>query len=142
MGFGKERLIQGLELQSGVVGAIALALLIYPAAAQANTEGIIAPSDSHSPAVDSGWQAGTCTEEPPESAQVCSVATPSQYFEQAAGHPHWGFTQFIVKHTTTTVLSETLEEPVGEVETVRVDLPVGLSVNPGATPRCPIAIFE
>src|SRR3954453_4454036 len=76
--------------------------------ASANTAGIIAPSDPHAPTVNSGWQAGTCTEEPPESAQVCSVATPSQFFEQASGHPNWGFTQFIVKHTT----SGPLETPV------------------------------
>jgi hypothetical protein len=125
-----------------VLAAIAAATLFNAAAAQASTEGIIAPSDPHSPSVASGWQAGTCTEEPPESSQVCSVATPSQFFEKAAGHPHWGFTQFIVKHTTETIGPETLEKPVGEVKTVHVDLPVGLSVNPGATPRCPIATFE
>ena len=32
--------------------------------------------------------------------------------------------------------------PVGELKTVRVELPVGLSVNPGATPRCSQAQFE
>ncbi len=34
------------------------------------------------------------------------------------------------------------ETPVDELKTVRVDLPVGLSVNPGATVRCPLATFE
>ena len=53
--------------------------------------------------------------------------------------PQWGFTQFIVKHTTE---AGPLEKPVGEVKTVRVDLPVGLSVNPGATERCPLATFR
>ena len=33
-------------------------------------------------------------------------------------------------------------KPTNELEYVRVDLPVGLSVNPGATGRCPIAVFE
>jgi hypothetical protein len=112
-------------------------LALSAGAAQGSTEGIIAPSNPpYTP--QSGWQAGTCTEEPPESAQVCSVATPSQFFEQASGHPNWGFTQFIVKHTT----EGSLEKPDGEVKTVRVDLPVGLSVNPGATARCPLATFE
>jgi len=112
-------------------------LALSAGAAQGSTEGIIAPSNPpYTP--QSGWQAGTCTEEPPESAQVCSVATPSQFFEQASGHPNWGFTQFIVKHTT----EGPLEKPAGEVKTVRVDLPVGLSVNPGATARCPLATFE
>jgi hypothetical protein len=106
--------------------------------AGANTASIIAPSDPHNPQVDSGWQAGTCSEEPPESAALCSVATPSQFFETAGAHPKWGFTQFIVKHTT----AGPLEEPEGEIATVRVDLPVGLSVNPGATERCPLKVFE
>jgi hypothetical protein len=116
--------------------AVAIGLAAWVPAAAADTAGIIAPSDPHNPQVDSGWQAGTCSEEPPESTEFCSVATPSQFFEQAAGHPHWGFTQFIVKHKAPG------ETPVGELETVRVDLPVGLSVNPGATPRCKLAEFE
>jgi hypothetical protein len=115
-----------------------LGMAFLAPAASASTEDIIAPSDPHDPQVDSGWQAGTCTEEPPESAQFCSVATEDQFFETAAGHPKWGFTQFIVKHTT----AGPLETPVGEVATVRVDLPVGLSVNPGATERCPLATFQ
>jgi hypothetical protein len=110
--------------------------------AAANTASIIEASDPHDPQVDSGWQAGTCKEEPPESTDFCSVATPGQFFETAAGHPKWGFTQFIVKHTTEEVLGEKLEKPVGEVATIRVDLPVGLSVNPGATERCPLDVFE
>jgi hypothetical protein len=122
--------------------ALPLTLLALSATAAANTADIIAPSDPLNPAVDSGWQAGTCEEEPPESEDFCSVATPEQFFEQAAGHPKWGFTQFIVKHTTEEVLGEKREKPVGEVATIRVDLPVGLSVNPGATERCPLAIFE
>ena len=88
--------------------------------------------------VDSGWQAGTCKEEPPESAQLCSVATPISSSKRPPAIPKWGFTQFIVKHTTV----GPLETPVGEVETVRVDLPVGLSINPGATERCPLATFQ
>ncbi|HEV7562034.1 MAG TPA: hypothetical protein VGO24_00900 [Solirubrobacterales bacterium] len=115
-----------------------IVLLFTPVAASANTAGIIAPSDPHEPKVDSGWQAGTCTEEPPESTNFCSVATPSQFFERAGAHPNWGFTQFIVKHETV----GPLETPVGEVERIRVDLPVGLSVNPGAAERCPLATFK
>src|SRR6476646_8606754 len=121
------------------VGGLTLAneMAIWAPLAGADTAGIIAPSDPHNPQVDSGWQAGTCTKEPPEiGAEICSVETPSQFFEQAAGHPHWGFTQFIVKHKTPG------ETPVGELKTVHVDLPVGLSVNPGATPRCELAEFE
>jgi hypothetical protein len=108
-----------------------------PTMAPASTEGIIGPSDPAHPAVDSGWQAGTCNAEPPEAgAETCSVETPGQFFEQASAHPNWGFTQFIVRSEAPG------ETPVGEVETIRVDLPVGLSVNPGATERCPLATFE
>src|SRR6478672_5209991 len=135
MGFTKENLMnKEAALRHVVVG-----LAVFGAGtALAATEDIIAPSDPHNAQVDSGWQAGTCTEEPPESAQLCSIATPTQFFEKAAGHPKWGFTQFIVKHTTV----GPLETPVGEIAKVRVDLPVGLSVNPGATERCPLATFE
>ncbi len=113
---------------------VAAAMVVAVPMAEADTAGIIAPSDPHSPQVDSGWQAGTCTSDTP----TCSVATPGQFFEQAAGHPQVGFTQFIVKHSTV----GPLETPEGELETVRVDLPVGLSVNPGAAERCPLETFE
>ncbi len=117
--------------------AVAAALLA-PSLATASTGDIIAPQNPPAFTAGDGWQAGTCTEEPPESAEVCSVETPDQFFERASAHPNWGFTQFIVKHETV----GPLETPVGELKTVRVDLPVGLSVNPGATPRCPMATFE
>jgi hypothetical protein len=119
-----------------------LILLGIGSTAAANTAAIIEESDPHDPQVDSGWQAGTCSEEPPESAEFCSVATSPQFFETASAHPNWGFTQFIVKHTTEEVGGQKLEKPVGEVATIRVDLPVGLSVNPGATERCPLEVFE
>ncbi|HEX6687125.1 MAG TPA: hypothetical protein VF085_00505 [Solirubrobacterales bacterium] len=96
----------------------------------ADTAGIIAPQNDPHTAVD-GWQAGTCKTDPP-----CSVATPEEFFEEAAAHPQVGFTQFIVKHKAPG------ETPVEELKTVRVDLPVGLSVNPQATPQCPLAAFE
>lgn len=129
-------------LAMGALAVAALSLLL-PATALGSTADVIAPQHPPDYTPGDGWQAGTCKEEPPESAQVCSVATPGQFFERAAAHPSWGFTQFIVKHTTVGLLgAELLETPVGELETVRVDLPVGLSVNPGAAPRCPIATFE
>ncbi len=117
-------------------GAIAAAALAIAAPAASAAPEIIAPQ-SHPPKADDGWQAGTCFSDP------CSVETPSLFYEQAAGHPQDGFTQFIVKHTTTEVVpSVKLEEPVGDIKTVRVDLPAGLSVNPQATPQCPQATFE
>ena len=116
--------------------AMLLAALAAPPAS-ASTGDIIAPSKTSEPVADSGWQAGTCNAEPPEpGAQVCSVETPSQFFETAGAHPNWGFTQFIVRN------GPPGKTPVGELKTVRVDLPVGLSVNPSATIRCPLTVFE
>jgi hypothetical protein len=119
-----------------------LVLLTFAAGAAADTGNIVEESDPDDPQVGSGWQAGTCKSEPPTSAAFCSIATPNQFFEQAAGHPQWGFTQIIVKHETTEVAGLKSETPLGELKTVRVDLPVGLSVNPQATPQCPLATFE
>ncbi len=120
--------------------AVAVSL---PALAAANTEGIISePFNPHDPQVNSGWQAGTCSKEKAETGSYCSVATPNQFFEQAAGHPNFGFTQFIIKHTTTGTPPLQFETPTGELKTVRVDLPVGLSVNPGATIQCTQEKFD
>jgi hypothetical protein len=77
-----------------------------------------------------GWQAGTCKADLPT---PCSPETKGQFFTQAAGHPPVGFTQFIVKHGSGIFGAQT---PVGNLKTVRVDLPPGLSVNPQATPQC------
>jgi hypothetical protein len=118
----------------GLILVLGAAIWVSPAIA--DTGDIVAPSDPGNPQVDSGWQAGTCIEEPPESAKYCSVETPSQFFEQTAGHPQWGFTQIIVKSKAPG------KTPVGELKTVRVDLPVGLSVNPQATPQCAQPTFE
>lgn len=117
--------------------ACLLVLLATAPAALADTADIIAPSDPAHPSVNSGWQAGTCTEDLPDSGQICSIATPDRFFETAGAHPNWGFTQFIIKHGPPPG-----EAPVDELKTVRVDLPVGLSVNPGATVRCKLAVFE
>src|SRR5215207_5615116 len=101
-------------------------LLAVPLAT-ASTGDNIAPQNPPLYTPDDGWQAGTCVTDTP----ICSVATKGQFFETAAAHPPVGFTQFIVKHKAPG------ETPVAELKTVRVDLPVGLSVNPGATDRCP-----
>jgi hypothetical protein len=132
-------------LGAGAFAVLLAALLVLGVAGSAGAEtidqsAIIAPQH-RPPQVDDGWQAGTCLADSP--ATECSVDTPSLFFEQAAGHPQIGFTQFIVKHTTTEPVPPIkLEEPVGDIKTVRVDLPVGLSVNPQATPQCPQSTFE
>jgi hypothetical protein len=129
--------MQNVAARAAFMSCFCLFLLLTAPAAFADTGDIIAPSDPAHPEVDSGWQAGTCNAEPPEpGAGLCSIATPDQFFETAGAHPNWGFTQFIIKNEPPG------ETPVDELKTVRVDLPVGLSVNPGATPRCKLATFE
>jgi hypothetical protein len=130
-----------------VVAALMLAAALLPAPASANSEGIIAaPTDPRNPQVDSGWQAGTCSKEKVDTGNYCSVATPDQFFETAAAHPNYGFTQFIIKNKPFELIPGVpvagTEEPIGEIKDVRVDLPVGLSVNPSATVQCPLATFE
>jgi hypothetical protein len=105
--------------------AISVVLLALASAAPAGAVDII---EGKPETVEAGWQAGTCTTDTPE----CSVATPGQFSTQAASHPGAGFTQIIVKH------SGAFETPVGNLKTVLVDLPQGLSVNPQATPQCPL----
>ena len=70
-----------------------LALALVAGSAEANTGDIIAPQHAPGTAAD-GWQAATCNTEIPE----CSPESPhAQYSTQAAAHPPFGFTQFIVK---------------------------------------------
>jgi hypothetical protein len=129
------------------VGTV-LALALTPAFASADTASVIAPSNPHAPTLESGWQAGTCKKEPaitdPNPADFCNAeSNPGEFFfEEAAAHPNFGFTQFIVAHHDETPLGQLLEQPTNEPAYVRVELPVGLSVNPGATGRCPIAVFK
>lgn len=107
---------------------LALGAIFYAPSAMASTAGIIAPQHNPHTAGD-GWQAGTCITDTP----TCTVETPDKFFKEAAGHPQVGFTQFIVKNEPGTIGPEA---PIGELQTVRVDLPKGLSVNPQATPQC------
>jgi hypothetical protein len=90
---------------------------------------IIGPQNPDEPKVDSPWQAGTCIKDVPE----CSVATSGQFFEPAAGHPSVGFTQFIVNLGPGTLPGS--QVPVGNVRTVRVDIPPGFTVDPQSTPE-------
>jgi hypothetical protein len=113
----------------GAVAAVGLLVLAFAASPAAWAVDIIesqAPGGKAETAA-AGWQAGTCSTDP------CSAEMPGLFFTQAAGHPPDGFTQIIVKHAPPG------ETPVGDLRTVRVDLPTGLSVNPQATPQCTLA---
>jgi hypothetical protein len=119
--------------------AIAAALIwTLASAAGASAANQIIEDSSPPYTPESGWQAGTCKTDTPE----CNVETEDQFYERAAGNPPVGFTQFIIKHEPLLGLPGT-EEPVASLKDVRVDLPVGLSVNPGATEaQCTTAQFE
>jgi len=121
------------------VTAVAMMVVLAAPVAQADTGDIIDKQNVPHTSAD-GFQAGTCIVEP------CSPETPAQFYKTAAGHPPFGFTQYIVKQ-------EEFEagkfRPVGSVGTIRVDLPPGLTVNPEATidgggnpVRCTLAEFE
>jgi hypothetical protein len=133
---GLEEVRQGYGLREvgtrlGKICLLALVLGALFAAPALAGENPFVPQDNEHPTPNDGWQAGTCKTDPP-----CSVATPSEFFETAAAHPPKGFTQFIIKHTTNGLGHE---EPDVNLDHLRVDLPVGLSVNPGAVPRCAAA---
>jgi len=102
----------------GLILVVLAALAAAPGGAAADTADIIAPQNNPSSATD-GWQAATCSAEP------CSPDTKPLFFTQAAGHPQFGFTQFIVKHSTT--VPNVIETPSGTLKDIRVDLPAGLS---------------
>ncbi len=113
--------------------AVFLGVLLAPAAAQAG-EVVFSPQNNP-PSADDGWQAGTCNTE------TCAPDSPkAEFYETAAGHPPFGITQFIVRHKTVEIPLTGIgtEAPEVDMKTLRVDLPVGLSVNPGAIPRCDV----
>lgn len=72
------------------------------------------------------FEAVTCTSNTPE----CTYATTGQFYTQAAGHPQFGITEFVMK-SKPNIIGQA--EPEGTVKNIRVDLPAGLSVNPQAT---------
>lgn len=82
------------------------------------------------------FDAGTCTKNTEPAPQCSRDSDPSYWYSQAAGHPPFGITDFAFN---TTGLVAT---PDGNVLNVHVDLPVGLSVNPEATPKCTTAQLE
>jgi hypothetical protein len=131
---------------------VALMSVAFSAAvAQADTGNVIEPQTSP-PNAKNGWQAITCKSDEPVK---CSPETPELFFTQAGGHPPIGFTQYIIQHEETTgkvepagvtiptsPLNSNPTEDNRHIKTLRVDLPPGLTVNPNATPKCPLADFK
>ncbi len=89
----------------------------------------------------SKFDAGTCTkntENAGAALQCTRDSTPDFWYSTAGGHPQWGITDFAFT-TTGALLTRTTD---GNVKDVHVDLPVGLSINPEATPQCTTAQLE
>jgi hypothetical protein len=80
------------------------------------------------------FEAGTCIN------HTCTYATVKanheEAFTQAAGHPPWGITKFVMKHSGNNIDG-------ASVKRIRVDVPPGLAANPEAPqPKCSIAQFN
>ncbi len=89
----------------------------------------------------SKFDAGTCTKNTENAGaelQCTRDSDPSFWYSTAGGHPQWGITDFAFT-TTGSLLTRTTD---GNVKDVHVDLPVGLSINPEATPKCTTAQLE
>ena len=62
-------------------------------------------------------------------------ANHSEAFTQAAGHPQWGITKFVMRHSGSSIEG-------ASVKRIRVDVPSGLASNPEALPKCAVAQFQ
>ena len=113
--------------------ALSLALVLFVASVASAQAAEVVFSPQHDPPTkEDGWQAGTCI------TPTCTPENESEFFETAGAHPPFGMTEFTVRHKTGPSLIPGVdrEEPEVDMDHLRVDLPVGLSVNPGATPQC------
>lgn len=120
------------------VAVMALGAVFAVPAVQADTGDTI-EKQNDPPTAKDGFQAGTCTSDTPVK---CSPEEPGKalFFKDAGGHPQIGFTQYIVKHKV--IAENLLEETEAVPKDIRVDLPVGLTVNPLATEQCTMEQFK
>jgi hypothetical protein len=128
--------------------ALGLLLFAFALAAQADTPDIVEPQDTPSSAAD-GWQSGTCIKDGAGPGEQCDPTSTGRFFKQAGGHPPEGFTQYTIQHDpfvdtgmgTLGAIVDPLENH--SIDTLRVDLPPGLTVNPEATAsKCALADLE
>jgi hypothetical protein len=95
---------------------------------------LIAPAAAQAAFGPESFEAATCVN---NTCTYSSVeANHKEAFTQAAGHPPWGITTFVMKHSGSNVEG-------ASVKRIRVDVPPGLAANPEApTPKCDKAQFE
>lgn len=113
--------VQIALLAAVFVGSLAAGTLALPAPALA----------SFGPEV---FEDGTCN------TKTCTYqsveADPAEAFTQAAGHPPWGGTKFVMKHSGSDIEG-------ASVKRIRVDVPPGLAADPQAPlPKCERETFE
>jgi hypothetical protein len=108
------------------------ALTLLAALGASAVVGAAAASSAQATFEPETFEAGTCVN---HTCTYSSVkANHEEAFTQAAGHPPWGITKFVMKEGGTSMES---------VRRIRVDVPPGLASNPQAPlPKCPIAQFE
>ncbi len=95
--------------------------------------GMFAPPAARAGFGPETFEDGTCVS---HSCTYSSVeADHGEAFTQAAGHPQWGITKFVMKHSGSTIEG-------ASVKRIRVDVPPGLAANPEALPKCSIAQFQ
>jgi hypothetical protein len=105
----------------GIVGTLALIALAVAAFGTSSASAItlIAP------------EAGTCKNDNTPVLECKYSSPPTDFFDQAAGHPNFGITDFTVG-----------VEGEDQAKRVKVELPKGLNVNPQAVPKCSVDAFE
>ncbi len=96
--------------------------------------GIIAAPAAQAGFGPEAFEAGTCVN---HTCTYSSVeANHTEAFTQAGGHPPWGITKFVMKHSGGSVEG-------ASVKRIRVDVPPGLASNPQApTPKCSVEQFN
>lgn len=77
------------------------------------------------------WEALTCNTDNTAGGEPCKGNELAKLFTQAAAHPNFGITDFTLSQK-----GGFPNFPDGSAKDVRVELPVGLGVNPEATPKC------
>jgi hypothetical protein len=122
---------------------IALALTVIgtslgvASVAQASITELVLETQDNPGIADDGWQSGSCLTESP--ADHCVADESARLFTQAGGHPPFTFTQEILKHPPVNEEGKTI--PFETLKDIRVELPVGLTVNAESAERCPLSSF-
>ncbi|MFI4989603.1 MAG: hypothetical protein ACHQHO_01635 [Solirubrobacterales bacterium] len=124
----KGQIAIGCSRVRAAVASLAAAALILLGSA------LIPPTAAQAAFGPEVFEDGSCVNKTCTYASV--EANRKEAFTQAAGHPPWGGTKFIMKHSGSNVEGSS-------VKRIRVDIPPGLAANPQAPqPKCTVAQFQ